>query len=80
MALRERLQRLEGDYDPELCEERNCRRAPTVVEVIHYPDGSKEHVGSEPPSLCQTCPDRQGEGSRRIRVVEVHLHSNADLG
>ena len=80
MALSDRLNRLEGTFGPELCEERNCMRGPTLVEIVHYPDGSEERVGSEPLPLCQTCPDRDGEGSRRIRVVEVHRRLYGDLG
>ena len=80
MALSDRLNRLEGDYGLELCLEGYCMRAPTLVEVVHYSDGSEEHVGSEPLSLCQTCPDRDGEGSRQIRIVEVHRRLYADPG
>ncbi len=79
MAIRDRLRRLEGDYGPERCVEHHCMRALTYVEVIHHPDGSEERVGSEPPPLCQRCPDREGEGSRRIRVIEVHRRLYADL-
>ena len=71
MALSDRLKKLEGDYGPELCKERYCIQATTFVEVIHYPDGTEARVGSEPPPLCQRCPERDGEGSRRIRVIEV---------
>jgi hypothetical protein len=80
VALSDRLDRLEENHGPKLCEDRYCMQLPTYVEVIHYPDGSEERMGSEPPSLCQTCPDRLGEGSRRIRVVEVHRRLDADLG
>jgi hypothetical protein len=71
VALNDRLNRLEGAYDPELCEARYCRRAPTFVEVIHYPDGSEDRIGCEPPPLCARCPYRDGGGPERIRVVRV---------
>ena len=80
MALSDRLNRLEGHYCPELCEERHCTRPTTLVEVVSYPDGTEERVDTQPPPLCQTCPDRDGERSRRIRVIEVHrsLYPNLD--
>jgi len=54
--------------------------APTFVEIIHYPDGSEDRVGREPPPLCQQCPDRDDEGLRRIRVVEVHRRLSVEPG
>ena len=80
MALSDRLKKLEGDYGPELCKERHCMRPTTFVEVVHYPDGTEERVDSQPPPLCQRCPDREGEESSRIRVVEVHRRLYADHG
>lgn len=68
MALRDRLNRLEGD-SPELCKERYCMWAPTFGEVIHYSDGSEERLGKPPPPLCEPCPHR--EGGDPIRYVEV---------
>ena len=71
MALSDRLKRLEGDQGPELCEERYCMWAPTFVEVIYYPDGTEDRLGSEPPPLCARCPYCYSGGPVRIRVVEV---------
>lgn len=71
MTLEDRLKRLEGEYGPELCEERHCMRAPTVVEVLCYPDGTEERQGEEPPPLCLACPYREGGGP--LRVIEVML-------
>jgi hypothetical protein len=59
VALSDRLTRLEGEYGPQLCEERYCMWAPTFVEVIHHPDGTEERVGREPPHPALTrnrCP------------------------
>ena len=50
------------------------------MEVIHYPEGTEERLGCEPPPLCQPCPDRDSEGSRQIRVVEVHRLLSAEPG
>jgi hypothetical protein len=72
VALSDRLNRLEGEYGPQLCEERYCMWAPTFVEVVHYADGTEERLGKEPLSLCERCPYR--EGSRPIRHVEVVKH------
>jgi hypothetical protein len=69
VALNDRLNRLEGEYGPELCEERYCMWAPTFVEVIHYQDGTEELVGEGPPPLCTPCPYH--EGGRPVRHVEV---------
>jgi hypothetical protein len=55
MGIENRLRRLEAERGPNLCEERYCMRAITYVEVIHYPDGSEERVGCEPPTLCPEC-------------------------
>ena len=79
MGIEERLRRLEAEHQPTLCSERHRMRPTTFVEVIHYPDGSEERGGCEPPPLCQRCPDREGEGSRRIRVIEVHRSLYAKL-
>ena len=68
MAISDRLKKLVGDYGPELCKERACRRIVTT-EVIRYPDGSEERVGEEPPELCSECPHREGGGP--IRQIEV---------
>jgi hypothetical protein len=73
VALSDRLNRLEGDYGPELCEERYCTQAPTVVEVIGYPDSTEEWLGREPPTLCSVCP-YAGDRSAAIRNVGVVKH------
>ncbi len=71
MGLINRLNRLEKEYGPELCEERYCKMPPTYVEVNRYPDGTEERAGEEPPPLCPTCPYR--DDSELIRIIEVVL-------
>jgi hypothetical protein len=71
VALRDRLNRLEGEKGPELCEERYCRWAPTFVEVIYYPDSMEVRVGREPPPLCPSCPYRDGGEPGQVSLVEV---------
>jgi hypothetical protein len=78
MGIEERLRRLEAERGPKLCEERYCMRAPAFVEVAHYPDGSEERLGREPPPLCRMCPYRDGRERGQIRVVEVHRHLLAE--
>ncbi len=73
MALSRRLKKLEGNYGPELCEERHCLRPTTFVEVIRYPDGTMSPVGDPPPPLCESCPYREGGGPiRHILVVRSY--------
>jgi hypothetical protein len=72
VALRDRLKRLEGDYGPELCEERYCIWAPTFTEVIRHPDGREERIGDPPPPLCASCPERLSP-TPRVRHIEVVL-------
>ena len=73
MALSDRLNRLEGDYGPELCEERYCTQAPTFLEVIRYPDSTEDRLGKGPPPLCSECP-YAGDPNTPIRYVEVVKH------
>jgi hypothetical protein len=72
MGIEERLRRLEAERGRKLCEERYCMRAPTFVEIIHYPDGSEERLGKGPPPLCASCPERSNP-TPRVRHVEVVL-------
>lgn len=71
MALRDRLNRLEGAYAPELCEERFCTRLVTTELVLH-PDGTEECIGNPPPELCASCPERSSP-TPRVRHIEVVL-------
>jgi hypothetical protein len=79
MGIEERLRRLEAEREPKLCSECYCMWAPTFVEIIHYPDGTEDRVGREPPPLCARCPSRDGGEPRRIRIVEVHRRLSAGL-
>jgi hypothetical protein len=54
VALSDRLNRLEGDYGPELREERYCTQAPTFLEVIRYPDSTEDRLGKGPPHCVQS--------------------------
>jgi hypothetical protein len=71
VALSDRLKRLEGDYGPELCEERFCTRLVTTELVLH-PDGRKERIGDPPRELCASCPERFSP-TPRVRHIEVVL-------
>ena len=71
MALSDRLNRLEGEYGPELCEERFCMRFVTTELVLH-PDGREERIGNPHPELCAPCPERSSP-TPRVRHVEVVL-------
>jgi hypothetical protein len=70
VVLSDRLNRLKGDYGPELCEERYCWRSATT-ELILHPDGTQERIGSPPPPLCASCPEQSNSrpGVRHIEVV-----------
>ena len=71
MGLSNRLERLEGNLGPELCEERYCTRVVTTELVLH-PDGREERIGNPPPELCAACPERCSP-TPRVRHVEVVL-------
>jgi hypothetical protein len=70
VALSDRLKRLEGEHDLELCKERFCTRLVTTELVLH-PDGTQERIGDPPPELCASCPERSSPmpGVRHIEVV-----------
>jgi hypothetical protein len=85
VALRDRLNRLEKEHGPELCEGRYCTRVVTAELVLH-PDGTEERIGAPPPDLCTSCPERTSP-TPRVGHVEVvldrrGLHSvgNPDAG
>jgi hypothetical protein len=73
VALSDRLNRLEGDYGPELREERYCTQAPTFLEVIRYPDSTEERLDEPAPPLCASCPyaDDPNPPIRHIEVVRT---------